>query len=656
MLEEIKTIGKTQRLAESEIQIRETEDKHLIKLIWSTGYKGIRSEWGEKFYEELDMTEDAIDLNRLNSGAPVLAQHESNVSAVIGVVERAWLENGLGYAEIRLSKRADVSGLVDDVIDGILRNVSVGYQVLEYTDITKRGESVKTLKATKWQPQEISIVAIGFDPYAQTLRSVDENLNEVKITTQNEVTMPENKELLPNGPTEGDVNKSLKEVEEQVLNKESNENVSAPAKSEEAPKQEIDTEELKRQAIQEYQTRSKEIKNAVSVAGLESNFADDFIERGLSVSDASKEIFKLLESKNQEQSNNVKEEKSMTKREMAEQALLNRIDAKRHKVDKNNPYTQTSFIKILEGVVERQTGESDSAFVKRATTTSDIADFLENVANKLMQDTSGMEKFGYHRFAGNQTLKDFNPTPIVQLSGVTLASKTEGGDYSKATLADSSESITLEERGVIVEISNKAIVNDDLKALKALPRLSQEAGHRDIEKRMHALLQSNSGNGPVMADTYNLFDSLNRSESNVLSAESPDVAGISEANKLMAAFTDDSGEPMDLRTKVILCGPDLEMTAKQAATSITAAKSGDVNPYAGEIEVVVSSRVPAGTWYAIADKDQYSALVYGTLEGQAEPTVSTQVDFNSSNHKVKIEYPNAAAAASYKGIIKATTT
>ena len=40
--------------------------------------------------EVLEHTEDAVDLNRLNTGAPLLLEHDR--SQQVGVVERAWVD------------------------------------------------------------------------------------------------------------------------------------------------------------------------------------------------------------------------------------------------------------------------------------------------------------------------------------------------------------------------------------------------------------------------------------------------------------------------------------------------------------------------------------------------------------------------------------
>ena len=57
------------------------------EVIFSTG-AGSHSHrlYGDQFVEELVMTSAAVDLSRLNAGAPLLASHDlSNLNSIIGV-------------------------------------------------------------------------------------------------------------------------------------------------------------------------------------------------------------------------------------------------------------------------------------------------------------------------------------------------------------------------------------------------------------------------------------------------------------------------------------------------------------------------------------------------------------------------------------------
>jgi hypothetical protein len=97
------------------------------ELVWTTGARVLRHGlYDGPWLEELSLADDAVDLSRLNAGAPLLAAHRSaELDQVLGVVESAWLAraNGSreGRAHVRFSKRPEVDGVLTDVKDGILK-------------------------------------------------------------------------------------------------------------------------------------------------------------------------------------------------------------------------------------------------------------------------------------------------------------------------------------------------------------------------------------------------------------------------------------------------------------------------------------------------------------------------------------------------------
>lgn len=126
--------------------------------------------WGS--LEVLTHSSEAIDLSRMNNGAAVLEDHGGRQ---IGVVERAWIEGGRLWAELRFSKNQQASEVFQDIIDGIRRNVSIGYRVKKW-EITEPTEENKMeiYRATKWMPFEVSIVAVPADPTVGVGRSLDD--------------------------------------------------------------------------------------------------------------------------------------------------------------------------------------------------------------------------------------------------------------------------------------------------------------------------------------------------------------------------------------------------------------------------------------------------------------------------------------------------
>ena len=122
-----------------------TTDARVIRVSFSSEARvARRNNYGEPWIETLGHGAEEVNLSRLNNSAPVLYNHKRGEDkSRIGVVERAWLENGKGYADLRISKRAEVEGIWQDIQDGILRNVSVAYQIEEKTLLEKRNNALE---------------------------------------------------------------------------------------------------------------------------------------------------------------------------------------------------------------------------------------------------------------------------------------------------------------------------------------------------------------------------------------------------------------------------------------------------------------------------------------------------------------------------------
>lgn len=104
----------------------------------------------------------ACDLAWLNSGnAPLLDNHNRHdgISRQMGVITRAWLESRRLYVSVKFSARPEAQALRQDILDGIVRNVSVGYDILA----VKRVEGVEEYTVTSWKPTEASFVPVPAD-------------------------------------------------------------------------------------------------------------------------------------------------------------------------------------------------------------------------------------------------------------------------------------------------------------------------------------------------------------------------------------------------------------------------------------------------------------------------------------------------------------
>src|SRR5215813_5315622 len=147
-----------------------------VELVWTTGARVQRFDFwtGEPWIEELAVTQEAVDLRRLRAGANLLESHRSwGLDGVLGVVEDAWIANGEGRARVRFSERPQAEAIFGDVKAGIIRNVSVAYQTHELEELPRtKGEPV-IRRATRWEPLEVSFVAVPADAGAQVRNATD---------------------------------------------------------------------------------------------------------------------------------------------------------------------------------------------------------------------------------------------------------------------------------------------------------------------------------------------------------------------------------------------------------------------------------------------------------------------------------------------------
>lgn len=132
------------------------------------------SEWDEGVrwfgIEVLDHSAGAVDLSRLRNGGAVLVNHDHDDH--VGVVEEAIIgADRVGRATVRFGTSARAEEIFQDVSSGIRRHVSVAYRIAEAKLKETRDDGLDVYLVTRWQPYEISIVPVPFDPTVGVGRS-----------------------------------------------------------------------------------------------------------------------------------------------------------------------------------------------------------------------------------------------------------------------------------------------------------------------------------------------------------------------------------------------------------------------------------------------------------------------------------------------------
>lgn len=622
------------------------------ELIWTTGAKGRRYSWDIGSYnEELDVSDKAVRMERLNNGAPLLAAHRSyGLESVLGVVERAWIENGEGHALVRFSQRDDADAVFRDVKDGILRNISVGYAVHRYDIVESADEKIPTYRATDWEPMELSIVPIGFDDGAK-VRSAGEPDDYAGPRFTTEFTT----RAAGDQPTESPAAVANQPVGEPEM-----------------------TEEEKRAAEQQRQAELKdqveaERKRGITIRamarkiGIDEKVADDLVERGVTVEAASAALIDAIA----ERDGNLPETRGAQVTVVEDiavateirNAAMEAITARAVPGSKLSTEAQRfggmSLLRLSEELLTLRgvncRGMSPEQIAVRALSTSDLPSILANVMNKTLR--AGYES-AQRTFVGvfrQASAADFKQIQRTQLSGApSLEEVTENGEFKYGKVTDAKEVYALKTYGKILPFTRQTIINDDMDALSRIPGLFGRAA-ADLESdTVWGLVQAN----PTMADGGALFNSTAVTtaggHANLAGAGAAiTVASVGAARAAMRKQVGLEGRLINVMGRHFVVGADKEVELAQFLGGIVPAKSSDVVPeMLRSYNPVVEPRLTGNAWYLFADYNQIDTVEYCYLEGNAGVYIETRQGFGVDGVEIKARHDFAAKAIDWRGMYK----
>jgi hypothetical protein len=595
-----------------------------IDLVWTTGSKGLRRTWGGDYYEELSLDPKHVDLTRLQDGAPLLAAHNQfGLDGVIGVVERVWLEDSKGMATVRFAKDEDSEAIFEKVRDGILRNVSVGYSVSEYTDVTAEDEKTPTYRATRWQPAEISIVPIGFDPKAQ-VRTQDSTENEVEIIERSQ-TIQETLEM----------SKVIQPTE---------------------PAQAVDTEALKKEAAKAERKRVTDIQSYARTLELGETLANDCIERGASFEESktSLDLFKkaLDETKATPVQSTVRVEVGISdtekKRDAIVESILYRVDPANFKPSQGNPFIGQSVIRSMEGILTRPAGMYDAQYAQRAMSSSDLPYILGNVAEKSAQKKYQLQPRTWSRWASTGTLPNFKTHDSLRSGDfASLEERQENGEFKRGSFSEEREQVTLKEYGKSLRFTRRMLINDDLGMIMEVANQGGVAASRLENRLVYAQLTGTV----VMGDGENLFDSSAHANVGTNGAISDTTIG--EAFKLMREQTSVDGlDRLNLAPQYMICGPQSEVLARKYLAVISPTAATDVNVFSSSLELIIDSEISTNDYFFAANPNSIETVKLYHLAGEEQPRVETRNHFETEAFEIKVAHSCVAKTLDWRGLVK----
>lgn len=625
---------------------------------------------GEHVLRSLEISEEAIRSERLDKGLSLLWHHDRwNMRSLLGRTIKWWVENEELYVRARVTDAHDDADLAWRMLqDGTLSDASCGFKVYRSIEISSDDECTrKRVRGNDWEPFEATLTSVGADAKGGTRSEAETALTTCVITRALEAperdmskkknekpaaAAPDSQRSEPvAAPPEG----GAEEQGSQVTESQRSEQAPAPAQPTDQGNQQSQEEAG---GGQDHYRHATEVVGICAEQGLGADFAQGLITRSLNPEQARAEVSNHLASQDQEQEVNNHYrvlETDLQKRSAAvENALSHRINPAHSELDEGGRhYRGMSMTEIgrefleARGVATR--GMAAMEIAERSLhTTSDLPAVLGSTARRTLRRSYDEGRRTFPRWARQITLPDFRATERVQFGGLGLQKINEKGEIKSGKLADGKVAIKLESFGEKVGYTRQMMVNDDLDALGRIPRMWGNAGARLENGIVYALITGNA----KTADGKALFhNDHNNTITGTISVDS-----LSDGRAAMAihpAFG--TKEAMNLEPGFLLVPSALQTIAQQHVTSITPGKSGEVNPFAGNLEVISEALLDADSllqWYLIVGKDQYDTVEYGYLEGSSGLDLRMRPGFDIDGVEFRTTHDFGATLMGHEGFTR----
>jgi hypothetical protein len=621
------------------------EADNSVEMVWSTGAAGTRFDFweGEYYTEELSMDPAHVRLDRLNAGACLLDSHQDySLRAVLGstVPGTVRIEGGQGISRVALSRAAGVADIVQNIIDGHIRSVSVGYMVHTYLRTEREGEKPHLL-AIDWEPVELSMVAVPFDAGAQvrarsasqgglhpcTIRGAPATSGETNMDPVNPAPAPSPTPAItptpspaPSQEERGNVTITIRSIRERAAVLGSEVVLDLVSRHEETPFTDatLNAELVTRFAAER---SAPPIDNAITITADET----DKFRRALTGA-----LVVRMQDSSAKPADGGELFGHMTAREIARECLQ-RAGVKGHA--QMGPY---DLVNAALGMQRHG-----------ALTSTDFAIALQQAGNLAILDSYQVQgEDDWKQLSREKAANDFRPHNLAGLTGTPeFLVVEENGEYTYAGFQDIGESFKLWTAGRIISLSRQLIINDQLGLFGDMAgALGRGASLHEANSWWANLL----GN-PLLSDGIALFHAAH---GNLGAAAALSLTTLNAGRAAMRMQKDRDGvTALNVTPKFLIVGPLLEGVAEQLASpAIVPGTAGAVvQPWVRNLTIIVTPRITDYSWYLLADPARAAAIIHGYLRGQQGIYTDTRVGFEVDGVEYKGRTDFSAKAVGHQG-------
>lgn len=300
---------------------------------------------------------------------------------------------------------------------------------------------------------------------------------------------------------------------------------------------------------------------------------------------------------------------------------------------------------------------SQKHLVKAAMSTSDFPAILENSFGKSLRSGFEAEPSTFEAWTRRVLVRDFKPQSRVLLgSAPELLPVPELGEYKQGSMDDDkSVPYAVSKFGRLVGLSWETLINDDLNAFARVVQALGQAAARAEADAVYNTFAENSGAGPEMQDSINLFHA---SHSN-LAASATDITAdaLSSARVLLRRQKAIGGGALNLVPRYLLVAPEQEQAAETLlAASVRALSQGANNAltpkWLASLELVVEARLPGDAFYVLADSGSIDTLERAWLEADNGPVIEQEDTFSTDARFYKARHVFASRWLDWRGAVK----
>lgn len=304
--------------------------------------------------------------------------------------------------------------------------------------------------------------------------------------------------------------------------------------------------------------------------------------------------------------------------------------------------------------------------------TSDFPLLLGDSMNKVLQKAYQQVPDQWRSIVNIATVPDFKEKSILRVSEADdLEEVKEEGEYRDSTLDESQEKYKLSIFGRTFSVGYRAIINDDLDAIRKQPDRFGKAASRLLNLLVFKnILEAN----PTMGDAKALFHADHGNLGNAALAE----ASLTAAITAMRNQTDEKGNKIVVTPRYLVVPNELEWTARKLLQSAQVPSAGNaaasfapnddnVLRDVGLVPIICPWLTDANDWYLIADPATIDTIEVGFLRGVGEApqlflkspgwtTISgmqvSPFDMDDEPIKYKVRHIAQAKAVDWRGLYK----